>query len=481
MGVVVAARHVQLDVLYALKLMTHEALEDADLVARFLREARAAARLRGEHIARVTDVGTLESGAPYQVIEYLEGKDLAALLAECGPLPVGRAVALMMQACEGLDEAHRVGIVHRDIKPSNLFLTERPNGSACLKVLDFGISKSERTTTSSGGLASTRSRSLLGSPSYMAPEQMRAANEVDARADIWALGATLYELLAGRVPFEAKTLLDLALQIAQGEPAPLRTVRADVPPALEAVVLRCMAKEPDDRFSDVRALASGLAPYARRGISFASLLGPVPETTLPPMPPAARLPSEAQEAQAASPTGAKVSWGTSLKSSRRRWRAVSGLLGACAIGASLSGVLWLPQKEPAPKALGITGAITMPDTGPPRRAEPATSAAPELSAVDEVDAGPHIPTWSVTDLPTAPPPTPAFVPPAPPQPAPSSTPPPVAPLASAQPDCSRPTYFDEHGRVKFKLECLDLPAPRAPDAGAITPAPPRAAPTRALP
>ena len=244
MGTVVAARHVQLDVLYALKLMTEAALEDPTLVARFLREARAAARLRGEHIARVIDVGMLESGAPFQVIEYLEGKDLATLLAAGGPLPVGRAVALILQACDGLDEAHRAGIVHRDIKPSNLFLTERPNGTACLKVLDFGISKSDTIGRSFGKRGSTGSAALVGSPSYMAPEQMRAASEVDARADVWALGATLYELLTGRLPFEGKTLLDLALQISEKKPTPIGPARPDVPPSLEAIVLRSMAKQP---------------------------------------------------------------------------------------------------------------------------------------------------------------------------------------------------------------------------------------------
>jgi serine/threonine protein kinase len=264
MGVVVAARHLQLDVLVALKFMADDALREPDLVARFLREGRAAARLRSEHVARVTDVGTLDWGAPYQVMEYLEGSDLSELLSSEGPQSIPSAVEYIVQACEALDEAHGAGIVHRDIKPSNLFLTKRPNGTACVKVLDFGISKSDRLGGSSAKLHATHARAVLGSPFYMAPEQMRAAREVDARADIWALGATLYELLTGRVPFDADSLLDLALQVAQAEPVSIRDIRVEVPWALEQVVLRCLEKDREDRFASVRMLAGALAPFAQR-------------------------------------------------------------------------------------------------------------------------------------------------------------------------------------------------------------------------
>ena len=262
MGVVVAARHMHLDVLVALKFMTDETLTRPEMVARFLREARAAARLRSEHVARVTDVGTLDSGAPYLVMEYLEGSDLSEVLDNEGPQPIASAVACIVQASEALDEAHAAGIVHRDIKPSNLFLTRRPNGTPCVKVLDFGISKSERLGSASAKLHATHSRAVLGSPCYMPPEQMRAAGQVDARGDIWALGATLYELLAGRVPFEADSLLDLALQIAQDDPQPLRGIRPEIPWPLEQIVLRCLEKDRDNRFATARALSSALAPFA---------------------------------------------------------------------------------------------------------------------------------------------------------------------------------------------------------------------------
>jgi serine/threonine-protein kinase len=262
MGVVVAARHVQLDAPVALKFMTEQSLTNYDLVNRFLREARATARLRGEHVVRVSDVGTLDSGAPYMVMEYLQGLDLAALLAKLGPPPIANAVEYVIQACEGLAEAHRAGLVHRDVKPSNLFLTQRPNGTASIKVLDFGISKAI-------GLAgevplATSTHAIFGSPLYMAPEQMRAARDVDARADIWSIGASLYELLSGGVPFAAQTLLDLAYRIANEDPPSLRAKRPEIARGLESIVLCCLQKNRDRRFPDAFALAEALSEFRSR-------------------------------------------------------------------------------------------------------------------------------------------------------------------------------------------------------------------------
>jgi eukaryotic-like serine/threonine-protein kinase len=262
MGIVVAARHIHLDVPVALKFMAERALTNHDLVSRFLREARSTARLRGEHVVRVSDVGTLDSGAPYMVMEYLQGLDLAALLAELGPPPIAQAVEYVLQACEGLAEAHRAGLVHRDVKPSNLFLTQRPNGTACIKVLDFGISKA---VAMAGEIPlGTSTHAVFGSPLYMAPEQMRAARDVDGRADVWSIGASLYELLSGGVPFAAQTLIDLAYRIANEDPPSLRTGRPEIPPGLEAVVFRCLQKNRDRRFPDALALAEVLAEFRPR-------------------------------------------------------------------------------------------------------------------------------------------------------------------------------------------------------------------------
>ena len=314
MGVVVAARHIQLEVLVALKFMTDEAVRDPDLVARFLREARAAARLRGEHVARVSDVGTLESGAPYQVIEYLEGGDLGAVLAKQGRLPVGVAVAYTIQTCEALEEAHRAGIVHRDIKPSNLFLTTRPNGTPCIKVLDFGISKlTGPGVSTSNKLRGTRGNVVLGSPAYMAPEQMHAAHSVDLRVDLWSVGATLYELLTGHVPFEAQSLLELALRIAQSNPRPIRATRPEVAPELEAIVLRCLEKDRERRFGSAQLLAEALAPFAPPAESLASPVGSIATTTTS-RPMTSTLAMDASSPTPntphAQPTDARVSWGS---------------------------------------------------------------------------------------------------------------------------------------------------------------------------
>jgi serine/threonine-protein kinase len=283
MGMVVAARHLQLDSLVALKFMLDEAAENPENVSRFLREARAAARLKGEHVARVMDVGTLESGAPYMVMEHLEGKDLGAVLSSGGRPSVPEAVEYILQACEAIEEAHGRGIIHRDIKPSNLFLTRRPNGQPCVKVLDFGISKlaaADGATT--GQIKATNTTAVFGSPLYMAPEQMRSSTKVDVRADVWALGATLYELLAAHVPFPAESMMELCLKVAQDAPEPIAPLNPDVPKELEAIVLRCLEKNPADRFPTVAAFSVALAPYAiqRRvsivGDSGAAATHPVP-------------------------------------------------------------------------------------------------------------------------------------------------------------------------------------------------------------
>jgi serine/threonine-protein kinase len=255
MGVVVAAQHVTLHHKVALKLMLPSAATDAQATARFLREARAAAQLRSEHVARVLDVGTLASGEPFMVMELLEGSDLDVILHERGPLPVAEAVDYLRQACDAVAEAHERGIVHRDLKPGNLFLASDARGRSMIKVLDFGISKH---TNAVGDLALTKTAAIMGSPLYMSPEQMRASRDVDARTDVWSLGVTLYQLLAGRVPFLTDSPMELGAKVLHEEPEPLDQARRDVPPAIAAVVKRCLAKDPAARFAGARDLAAAL-------------------------------------------------------------------------------------------------------------------------------------------------------------------------------------------------------------------------------
>jgi serine/threonine-protein kinase len=260
MGVVVAAMHVHLGERVALKFLKEELANNQEVVARFLREAQSAVRIKGEHIARVSDVGTLENGAPYMVMEYLTGTDLGALVEKRGKLDIPHAVDCVIQACDALAEAHSLGIVHRDLKPSNLFLTARPDGSALVKVLDFGIAKLLNNDPSKPPL--TANGAVIGSPVYMSPEQLLGKKTVDARSDVWQLGVILYELVSGECPFDGKTMADIMLAIGVHPAKPLRQVRPDAPVELEALIAKCLEKDADKRLPDVAALAEGLLPFA---------------------------------------------------------------------------------------------------------------------------------------------------------------------------------------------------------------------------
>jgi serine/threonine-protein kinase len=228
-------------------------------------EARIAARIQCEHVVRVFDVASLEDGTPYIVMEHLEGDDLAVVLRRAGPFRVGEAVDYVLQASEAIAEAHAAGIVHRDLKPGNLFACRRLDESMTVKVLDFGVSKLLRKSDAlQVQLVSTGPNVIMGSPVYCSPEQLIAAKSVDARADIWALGAILYELLSGRPPFRGGTLVEVIHQVMNENAEPLGSLRSDVPRELDAVVGRCLAKAPADRFPSTAELARALEPFAPR-------------------------------------------------------------------------------------------------------------------------------------------------------------------------------------------------------------------------
>ncbi len=317
MGVVVQAMHMQLHQPVAVKFLLPEILGNHEIVHRFLREAQAAVRLKSEHVARVIDVGTLETGAPYMVLEYLEGTDLAH--ARRHQLTPGVVCDLLLQACEALAEAHANGIIHRDIKPANFFITRRGDGTLLLKVLDFGISKSQFGTE--GNLTATQS--VMGTPAYMSPEQMRSAKGVDARSDIWSLGAVLYELLQGTQPFEADSFSAMCLKVAMDPHGPLTV---PLPPGLDQVVYTCLAKDPAQRYQNVAQLAAALAPYAQTSTQAQVSVERAARTLGAPVPPITGVgygqpgsPSTLSHA-----TGARTG-ATTANGGRSRWPLVAGL------------------------------------------------------------------------------------------------------------------------------------------------------------
>jgi serine/threonine protein kinase len=396
MGVVVAAPHIHHDERVAIKFLRPEAVGNPETVARFAREARAAVKIKSEHVARVIDVGTLETGAPYIVMEYLDGGDLGAWLEQRGALPLEQAVEFILHACEALAVAHGLGIVHRDLKPSNLFWIRQPDGLLSIKVLDFGISKVTGLGGSAPDVRMTRTNAVFGSPLYMAPEQMLSARQADARSDIWALGAILYELVAGKSPFDGDTLPEVYVRISTQAPRPLKDRRPDMPAGIEQVILKCLEKDPQLRYQNVAELAVALAPFgpkrSRVSIERVSRIihaAGLSESALG-LPPAS-------EAPMGPPAGAtNASWGqTAPTSGSKTWLGLLAALGLVGLVA-VAGLLML-------------------------RAKLADSRAPEAVAASPPSAAPSLP---VTELAPG---VPSSLPEAPPE---------VASAAASQPPVS---------------------------------------------
>ena len=419
MGVVVQARHQQLDQKVALKFMHASSELPPDAVTRFTREARAVAKLRGENVARVLDVDTLPDGTPYIVMEYLEGRDLSDHLDETVVSPA-EAVDYVLQACVGLAEAHAQGIVHRDLKPANLFLTSAPDGAPLVKILDFGISKlrSEEDPATS----TTRTGTVMGSPLYMPPEQARSAKDVDARADIWSLGAVLYKLLTRKPPFVADNVADLFADILYKPHVPAST-HANVPTGLDAVLDRCLAKQPADRFANLAELAVALGPYA--SADGPSLIGRVLRLTGDPRAPQPSLHQISDSDLKATVPDPHVAGGSTesplsvtnqKKPARAFWALGVGVLGALAVGTVLVLRSRTPEPEPAPAAPAVAAESPEPVVAPtPTRA---------VSIAKEPDAAAPI----ASEKPPAP--KPVAAPRERPKPAP---PPPPKPTAPADP------------------------------------------------
>jgi eukaryotic-like serine/threonine-protein kinase len=257
MGIVFGAKELGTERAVALKVLAPEASVHADAIGRFVNEARAAMQLQSRHVVKVYEVGTLDVGLPFLVMEMLQGSDLAVVLEGRKTLPIAEAVDYVIQAADAIADAHARNIVHRDLKPSNLFLAQ----GNVVKVLDFGVSKVQPAPHQQG--LRTATGAVLGSPHYMAPEQLKSAKDADPRADIWSLGVILYELLAGRPPFDGRAYGDLFMAVLSGQFVPLSSTRSDVPPALEEVIARCLKKSRDERFANVGELVSALRPFGR--------------------------------------------------------------------------------------------------------------------------------------------------------------------------------------------------------------------------
>ena len=456
MGVVVAAQHLQLGQRVAIKFLLVEPAKDGDAVQRFLREARAAVRIQSEHVARVIDVGTLASGAPYMVMEFLVGCDLAELIRREGAQPIAKVVDLVLQAGEAIAEAHSKGIIHRDLKPANLFLTQRPDGTPMVKVLDFGISKSS-TADELGALQAsmTATATVMGSPLYMSPEQMRSTKNVDARTDIWSIGVILFELLTGRPVYEAESLPGLCAMIASDPPPPLRTLRPDAPPELERVIDGCLSKKPSNRPQSVAELAYALAPF---GTDAARLSAQRIQGVLSAALPTSKVVSEhahtlaigqaasGQEApgglEAASGHGVTLGdpgrtvdgWGTTAqertKSIRTAWMLTGGvfLLGLCI--AIVGVVVWAPWRV---SDIDVVGSVPVADDSfataqPPDTSTPAPppivstgTPASSASAMPSAPASANAPPRPLVTTVPRPPRTQDTPPAKPPKPAPTAT------------------------------------------------------------
>ncbi len=408
MGVVVAAHHQHLEQTVAIKFLRREAAKDEMSVARFLREARAVIALQSEHVVRVMDAGRLEDGLPYLVMEYLNGQDLDQLLSQKGHLPLPEAVEYLLQAMEAVADAHAAGIVHRDLKPSNLFLTRRADGSPHLKVLDFGISKAFDATGAKQPSLTVTSMTL-GSPLYMSPEQVRSSKTVDARTDVWALGVIAYELLAGIQPFEAETVTGLCAKIVADEPVPLRSVRPEVPAPFDAIVRKCLEKNPAARYQSVIQLAAALRPFASAdGLASVARIARTGGALKPTLASAHERISQS-DARAVTPSGSQAVDPVGYAETVASWQATgdrratkvktAGVVSAAALALLACGIIavkW-PRSSPPPPAPHPAGSAatvmemaapqaTLPPmvapqaTLPPMPAESAAPSAPPIEA-----------------------------------------------------------------------------------------------------
>lgn len=364
MGTILGAEHTELGQRVAIKLMPRRAARSDGAVQRFLREAKTAASIASDHVARVFDVGRLESGAAYMVMEYLEGRTLAEMIFAGGPMPVAEGLDYVLQASVAIAECHARGIVHRDLKPENIMVLEGPGQHGFVKLLDFGISKTDWIQPGTNLRSSlTTTTDVFGTPTHMSPEQVRSTKNVDARTDIWALGVVLYEVLTGLPPFMADSLTALSAMIVGDAPRRPIERRPELPAALDAVVMRCLEKRPEDRPQSVAEFAELLAPFVA-GKSLAAL-----ERIRATAGGAARQP--APRALPPPPRETMAAWGTTATRRERRRSVVLGAsFGALLFVMAIVGWAVVRARAPAPAAA----------PAPAPAPEPAPSPAPPVAS-----------------------------------------------------------------------------------------------------
>jgi eukaryotic-like serine/threonine-protein kinase len=336
------------------------------IVERFLREASAAGRVGNPHITETFDAGVLETGEPYLVMELLRGEPLSARIAR-GRLLVHEVVDLIGQACVGVAAAHAAGIVHRDLKPDNLFIVDA-DGHSFVKILDFGISKFDSAQT--GGMALTKEGAAMGTPYYMSPEQIRGVANLDARADVYALGVILYECLSGKRPFESDVLTHLAILIHAGDCEPIERLRQDLPPGFADLVRQAMASDREKRLQTAAELRTRLERYGQ--ISFRT------QTLLSSMPPPSMAPARSVGMMATSGVGVSMQTPPPVERSKRGLLLALGVAGAVALAAG--GLLAL-RGGSGPAGAGGTAAVAAASTAPGVSAEPAPAPPPATSPV----------------------------------------------------------------------------------------------------
>jgi serine/threonine-protein kinase len=413
MGLVLAAEHIELRTTVAVKCLHPVYAGRDDVVKRFLREARASARLTSEHACRVFDVGRLDTGVPYFVMELLHGSDLANVLRTSGALDVATATSYVQQACDAIQEAHAARIIHRDLKPGNLFVTQRRDGSPLIKVLDFGVAKAPED----GDFTLTTADAIVGSPAYMAPEQIRASKIADERSDIWSLGVILYELVSGKQPFESASIGDLAIRIATEPLEPLH----GLPLGFTMTVARCLEKDPAHRFQRVEDLARALAACTAPGT--APVLPAAPGHPASPPETLATYPAPAHGAAVNAPVsttlrGASGAIAAAQRPFRSRRALIIAGVATILIGAGFAILLGSPSSSDGHSQTHLR---VRPD--PPPSASSTDRAAPAPVTPDPAPAAaplPPVPPRAPATMPSAPPAPPAGVAASAPTPAPAA-------------------------------------------------------------